>query len=202
MEQLEEPIEDKERKLCRVRVKMQSDGKEGWATMKGNQGTSYIELGGSFKQCTARLTLHSRLESGSKVIRTLEVGETFQVLEGPKIVKKEGALRTRSRCISTGCEGWVLADKSLAMWTPLYTCVRGTELMDSAGFESGKVLRALEKGETLEALSAPTLVQMPEETGKSSFCVRVRAEKDAMVGFAFVSDKKGTVFLKTKLDES
>ena len=47
MEQPDEPQQDESRKLSRVHVRTKKDGREGWATMKGNHGTSYPALSDS-----------------------------------------------------------------------------------------------------------------------------------------------------------
>merc|ERR1719313_1127998 len=41
--------------LARVRVKAESDGKEGWVTLAGNQGTMYLDTYSAFTDCVRRV---------------------------------------------------------------------------------------------------------------------------------------------------
>jgi len=45
---LEGPVEDETAGVMRVRCVAKKDGVEGWATLKGNQGTLYLKDGGEF----------------------------------------------------------------------------------------------------------------------------------------------------------
>jgi len=191
-EQMEQPVEDPKRKLTRVKVKCNRDGIEGWATMKGNQGTAYIAESTKHHILRRAVELESAFPSGSKVLREVAEGELFEVVEGPTTEKKEGALRLRGRSMAGEVvEGWFSADESVAPWCTSLECSQATDLHDSVDASSGKVLRSLVKGEALEALAAPV---REESTG--ILRVRVRAEKDGVIGFASTTGDKGVVHLE------
>lgn len=184
------PQEDTSRSLVRVKAKAHKDGKDGWVTMKGNQGTAYVEESTKHYKCTKSVDLEARFGSGSSpAIRVLEEGETFEVMEGPKPEIKQGAQRVRGRSMGDGTEGWfTLARRNMLSWSPNYTCKSPVDLFEDS--ESSKLLRQLESGESLEALEPPIL---NKESGVVR--IRLRAERDSAVGFANVKDQS-TVFLE------
>merc|ERR1711862_200025 len=103
---VEEPKSDESRSLLRVKAKSQKDGKEGWVTMKGNQGTAYVEETSKHYKCTKAVEVEGRFQQGSgPAVRTLEVGELFEVQDGPKTDTKQGASRVHGRSIGDGTAG-------------------------------------------------------------------------------------------------
>jgi len=183
---LEEPKADATRSLLRVKVKSQKDEKEGWVTMKGNQGTAYVEETTKHYKCIKSSDLEASFNSGSALVRALEEGETFEVLEGPKAETKQSANRVRGRNLSDGTTGWfTFTKKNMQFWSPSYKCRSPVDLCDDA--ECSKVQRKLEAGERLEALEPPTLCN-------DVVTISLRAENDGAVGFATIK-AQGTVFL-------
>jgi len=178
LEQLEEPQQDAKRKLCRVHIRAKSDGKEGWATMKGNQGTMYISESTAHYACKRSIPLERDITSGEDLVRQLEEGEIFEVLEGPCTESKRGILLARGRALRGGDVGWFSVGPDTRPWSAPHRCARPSDLRDSADAASAAVLRRLEEGEQLEALEPPR----PEE-GVGALCLRVRAERDGAVGF-------------------
>jgi len=194
LEVLEGPQEDAVRSLSRVRVTAKKDGKDGWVTVKGNQGTSYAEESDKHYVCLQATTLEKSLATGSTEIRKVEEGEAFEALESPKKEKKSGIERLRARLLADGTEGWFTAGKAFSAWSPVYTCAQSTVLNDGVDIKESKTLRKLEPGETVEALQPPV---KEESTGLMR--LRVRAKKDDLVGFATVRGNQGTVLLKPVL---
>jgi len=196
LEQLEEPKEDTNRNLTRVRVKSKRDGADGWVTMKGNQGTAFVSEASSHRLCRCNTALHNALSSNSKVLRTLEEDEIFEVIEGPKTEKREGVLLAKGRTLSSSAEGWFdTTGSAFVVWSPLYTCVESTALRDGAQ-DTAQVVRSLQQNESLSARRQPSL----SESGVLH--VQVEAEKDGAVGFAVTkegSGAQGKVFLKPVL---
>jgi len=196
LEILEGPQEDSVRSLSRVRVTAKKDGKEGWVTVKGNQGTSYAEESDKHYVCSQATTLEKSLATGSAEIRAVEEGEAFEALEKPKTEKKSGIERVRCRSLADGKEGWfTLNAKAFTAWAPLYTCAQSTVLNDGVEIKEAKTLRKLEPGEMLEVLQPP----VKEETA-GLLRIKVRAKKDQLVGFATVRGNQGTVLLKPVLN--
>lgn len=192
MEQLEDPQQDEARKLTRVHVRAKSDGREGWTTMKGNQGTAYLAASDAHYACLHSVLLEKDIASGSKAVRQLNEGEIFEVLEGPCIEEKQGALRVRGRSLrSGGGVGWFTAGEAMQPWSSSHRCVQDTELFDACDKASATVLRSLDRDETVEALETPF-----RDASTGILCLHVRADKDGAVGFASTTNEEGALLLK------
>eukprot|EP00927_Polykrikos_kofoidii_P057619 TRINITY_DN5177_c0_g1_i2.p1 TRINITY_DN5177_c0_g1~~TRINITY_DN5177_c0_g1_i2.p1 ORF type:complete len:2015 (-),score=503.12 TRINITY_DN5177_c0_g1_i2:85-6093(-) len=196
LEQLGEEQKDDKKNLFRVRARTTSDKIEGWLTLKGNQGTAYAELTEKLFTCRKSTPLEARVASGSSSLRTIEAGEVFEMTDGPKAETKEGANRIRGRILSDGTEGWfTIVPKAVVSWSPQYKCVSSTVLHDGMDIKESTIVRKLEPGERLKALSSPRL-----EVGAGILRVRVRAEYDGKVGFASIRGNQGTVLLEPDID--
>mmetsp|Transcript_35599 Transcript_35599/g.94158 ORF Transcript_35599/g.94158 Transcript_35599/m.94158 type:complete len:1976 (+) Transcript_35599:140-6067(+) len=192
LEVVEGPKEDPVRSLTRVKARAKTDGKEGWVTLKGNQGTSYADETDKHYICNISTPLERRFASGSEAVRELEQGEVVEIIDGPKAETKEGAERVRGRNVGSGEEGWfTLAGKNFQPWAPRYKCMQSTVINDALAVKEAKAIRKLEVGEVLEALEAPILEKV---TGLLR--IRVRAQKDGASGFATVRGNQGTVMMK------
>jgi len=122
----------------------------------------------------------------------------FRVTEGPKTETKEGANWVKGRHLGDGKEGWfAVSPKSVSAWVPQYKCISATILHDGLDAASAKVVRKLEQGEVLLALSTPAL-----DSVAGLVRVLVRAEKDGKVGFATVRGNQGTVMLENMAGKS
>lgn len=142
--------------------------------------------------CKIAVPLEKRFTSGGEVLRTLEEGEVFEVVEGPKTEAKEGLKRVRARDIADGSEGWfTLTQKNFKHWTPKYRCAQSTVINDAVAVKEAKSVRKLEVGETVEALETPVF-----DKTAGLLRVRVRAEKDGATGYATVRGNQGTVMLR------
>jgi len=188
MEVLEEAKEDSKKGLFRLKVKCYKDGKEGWATLKGNQGTSFVEESDRHHTVKKSVALEVSFRSGSATVRSLEEGEIFEMLDAPKTEKKEGDQRMRGR-LSDDTEGWFTFTKFLNPWSPRYRCLKSTDLCDGLD-ASAKVVRPLNPGELVEALDLPKL-----DAASGLVRVQIRAEKDNSVGFATIRDGEGAVLM-------
>merc|ERR1712048_841463 len=91
--------------------------------------------------CRRPANIEAQCRVGSQSTRTLEVGETFEMLEGPKTETQEGSSRVRVRCLSDGLEGWYDAGSSLRAWHPKHKSVRPGAVLMSELAESSNVLR-------------------------------------------------------------
>lgn len=97
--------------ISRKRVKSTRDGDEGWITLKGSQGTTYLEPAASYYmlQQSTPLQLGKPGDSGGKtVVRQLEEGEAFEAPGKPEAGKAPAPrCVVRVRAGSDGAEGWV-----------------------------------------------------------------------------------------------
>lgn len=118
VECLEGPRQEDTVKVPRIRVKVMKDNIEGWVTMAGNQGTKFLEVGGSIFKVVAETILTETFAldgSGAKAstrrlkdtTRKLKVGETVEVREWPKKEEQSGLMRMKCRTKSDGITGFV-----------------------------------------------------------------------------------------------
>jgi len=192
LEIVEGPQEDSVRSLTRVKARSKTDGKEGWVTVRGNQGTCYAEETDKHYICIRETSLQKSFCTDSPPLRTLEKGEVIEVNEGPKTETKEGNKRVKVRKLPDGTEGWfTLTSKNMQPWSAQYECDASTALTAEYNLKDSKTLRKLDAGERLEALAPPTL-----EKSAGMMRVRVRTVKDSLVGFSTVRGNQGTVFLR------
>ncbi|CAE8607693.1 unnamed protein product, partial [Polarella glacialis] len=194
MEPLEEPTQDEKRKLLRIKVRCAKDGKEGWVTAKGNQGTLYVEDSQVHYLCSQRVTLEGE-SSSSKALRTLEEGEHFELLKQPVKDVRKGLLLARCRGISSGKgeEGWLAVESAgLRPWSLRQKCLRSTKLQDlAAQAGAAQVIRELLAGEEVVALEAPT--SLPSDLVARA---RVRACRDGAIGSVDLFDDNGQAVLR------
>eukprot|EP00928_Gymnodinium_smaydae_P006786 TRINITY_DN1241_c0_g3_i4.p1 TRINITY_DN1241_c0_g3~~TRINITY_DN1241_c0_g3_i4.p1 ORF type:complete len:1829 (+),score=752.40 TRINITY_DN1241_c0_g3_i4:367-5487(+) len=181
-----EPKADAETGVKRVHGKALSDGKEGWITTQGNAGTVYAEAA----KCHAVLKeveLHKRFSSVGEpeVVRKLEVGESLQVLEGPKEEKSLPEVRLKVRAMSDRAVGWITRkDGKVKAWKPAYRCVDKVAVTDTRSTEGAKELRELAKGEVFELYEGPVA-----EAGATR--MKGRAVKDGLVGWTTLKNQDG-----------
>lgn len=115
LQSLEEPRQDETRSLTRIKVRALNDGKEGWATSQGNQGTLYVVETNKHFTCAESVDLEA---SPGKALRRLEVGEGFELLQDPTVELRQGKSFARGRCSSGNPgEGWFAITENVQPWT-------------------------------------------------------------------------------------
>eukprot|EP00746_Dinoflagellata_sp_MGD_P125903 gnl/MRDRNA2_/MRDRNA2_60792_c0_seq2.p1 gnl/MRDRNA2_/MRDRNA2_60792_c0~~gnl/MRDRNA2_/MRDRNA2_60792_c0_seq2.p1 ORF type:complete len:1843 (+),score=571.54 gnl/MRDRNA2_/MRDRNA2_60792_c0_seq2:92-5620(+) len=178
----------------RIRGKADKDGAEGWITIKGNAGTSYVEEAASkvysIKSC---VNMHARIDAGSNFVKELKVGDVVEAMGEPKVEKIDGMSRIKCKAFSDGKEGWVLQLKggTIGSWHPHYKCRETTSIYKTAKVAEDELVRKLDKGEGVEFLSGP---QFDEAGAWAQF----RADRDKTVGWVLIQDAKGKQFLGSK----
>jgi hypothetical protein len=109
VEVLEGPLEEPDKKIRRIKAKALKDGKEGYITVGGNGGTTFLRdwlrLFKAIKETllTDDFDLDKIEENKS---RKLKVGELVEVKENPIKDEKTGMLRMRCKAKTDGREGW------------------------------------------------------------------------------------------------
>lgn len=94
--------------LTRVRCRAVLDNKDGWVTVRGNQGTSFLEKSTKpYFCCQEPTSLQSAFESGSSDVGEIEKGEVMEILEGPRKEPPVEIERMRGRAANDGKSGWV-----------------------------------------------------------------------------------------------
>jgi len=173
--------EDTEAGIFRVCGKALKDGKQGWITTKGNAGTLYAEATSSYYCVQNKVDLQKRFQSdgaATDAVRSLEVGETFQVLEGPRHEKVTAESRVKVRAVSDNAMGWITKKSEVVKdWSSMYKCIVPTMVQDTrAVTETTKSIRMLVKGEVFELLDGP------HEEGKE-LRIMGRSSKDGVIGW-------------------
>merc|ERR1719480_368758 len=84
LEIIDGPREDPKRSLLRVNARTVRDSQEGWVTMQGNQGTVYGEEVNNHYVAQRSAQLEREIATGSGLVRKVEAGEVFQLVDGPQ----------------------------------------------------------------------------------------------------------------------
>jgi len=100
--------EDGEGAITRLKFRAMHSGKEGWVSLKGNQGTDYLELSKSHYVLQQSTQLRAGPEAESALVRKLEVGEAFEAMSPPKEVTQDAQIGVLARAESDGEAGWVM----------------------------------------------------------------------------------------------
>jgi len=129
----------------------------------------------------------------SKQLRKMEVGEIFEVEEGPKKESAMGVERVRGRAVKDGTSGWVTVAPNMAKAPPFLahggTALRASKAVALQAKASGKDgdARSLKPGEAVQLLS-----WQPGDEGAAAQ-LKVQAVEDGVIGWAALSDFEVTV---------
>merc|ERR1719373_1516496 len=107
VEVLEGPLKDDSLDISRIRGYAVKDDSTGWVTVIGNSGALFLEEGPATYELLQDAALTTELEAGSETVRTLRVGETFDVLTWDKKEEATGDVRLKAKAKSDGAVGWV-----------------------------------------------------------------------------------------------
>lgn len=196
VEVLEGPKKDEDGGgLTRIRARTLIDNKQGWITLRGNQGTPFLQ--DSVKPCyyaTEEMNMQEDFATGSTDVRVLKKHEVIEVLEGPRKEALKNAVRAKAKACSDGAIGWfTLTDQtgksSAEQGKSSYTIVSAIALTDAMDIKDCKVMRKLDRGEVLSVLEGPL------DDGKSGVQrIRVSAVKDQAEGWVTVKGNAGSVY--------
>lgn len=99
------PFQEEEVGVKRIKCKAVKDEVEGYATLAGNQGTSYLEPASVVYKCVTEIALTSKFTSDGQTLRKLAVGEEFTAWECEE-KDAVGSVRVRGRAPKDGLIGW------------------------------------------------------------------------------------------------
>jgi len=86
------------------------DGTEGWVSVTGNQGSSYLEEGGHLFKVVKDTILTDSFElGGEKKDKKLKEGTILEVHEWPRKEESSGLMRMKGKVRNDGAVGWVTA---------------------------------------------------------------------------------------------
>jgi hypothetical protein len=181
------------------------DGKEGWVTTEGSQGTIYVKPAPKHYICNQAAPLHSGLGAESAVVKVLMPGEAFAAFEEPQEVaggEKQTAYLAKSTS-GDGAEGWVFCgetNRSVFPWSTSYKVLKAVPitrgLIQNEAAEAIEVVRLLEPDELLDVAEPPL-----EDSSTGQLRVRVSARKDQVVGFVTVREGSSAESLLIKPEE-
>jgi hypothetical protein len=176
------------------------DGKEGWVTTEGSQGTIYVKPAPKHYICNQAAPLHSGLGAESAVVRVLMPGEAFAAFEEPKEVaggEKQTAYLAKSTS-GDGDQGWVFCGEtspSVLSWTTSYKVLKAVPITKGL-IQSEEVVRLLEPDELLDVAEPPL-----EDSSTGQLRVRVSTRRDQVVGFVTVREGSSAESLLIKPEE-
>jgi len=196
VEVLEGPIVDEKVGVERVKGKALTDSTMGWISMKGNQGTPFLqEAQRPCYYCVADVPLDKDYDNSNSdaPVRILKASEVIEVVEGPRAESFQGATRARVRACRDGKVGWFAMKtkdsiSNVEQSGKYYRCTAQIAMTDAKDIKKCKVLRKLAQHEVfveLEALAA--------EDG-SVQRIRGKALKDQLEGWITLKGNKGTVY--------
>jgi len=197
IEVLEGPRYDDKLKMTRVRGKSLADGAEGWVSVKGNQGTPFLqEVEKPYYACTTEVALEQDSRGMEPPLRTLKADEVLELIEGPRKEAYDPSLRAKGKAAKDEAQGWfTIRDKKGSKLAEsdekCYRCSAPVAMTDELDIKSSKVLRKLAAGETLTVLEGPV-----EEKAAGITRLKVRATKDEKEGWVTTAGNKGTVYVE------
>mmetsp|Transcript_141276 Transcript_141276/g.439060 ORF Transcript_141276/g.439060 Transcript_141276/m.439060 type:complete len:1297 (+) Transcript_141276:2158-6048(+) len=198
VEVLDGPQSDDSLGVARIRARTLADGKVGWVTAKGNQGTPFlVQCSKPAYFSTEELSLQDAFASeGSGEVRTVKPAEVLEVIEGPRKEVLGNALRARGKATSDGAVGWFTVrskqgEDTVQPGKSTFTCTQSIALTSEMSIKDCKVLRKLDKGEAVTVLEGP----LEDETAGVSR-IRARAAKDDMEGWVTTKGNAGSVYIE------
>eukprot|EP00929_Paragymnodinium_shiwhaense_P092567 TRINITY_DN5251_c0_g1_i1.p1 TRINITY_DN5251_c0_g1~~TRINITY_DN5251_c0_g1_i1.p1 ORF type:complete len:2225 (-),score=881.17 TRINITY_DN5251_c0_g1_i1:74-6748(-) len=179
----------------RIRARAVTDGVTGWISLKGNQGTAFLEACEKpFMVCTQDMQLHSELRSGADAPpkRAVKAEEVLEVRSGPKEDTQRPIRRLRVKACRDGASGWFTCEDSdgqryAEASKKIYVVTQTIALTNVEDIKVSKVLRKLEPKETIEALD-----DAPQGAGLTR--VRAKTSKDGLVGWITIKGTAGTIY--------
>eukprot|EP00928_Gymnodinium_smaydae_P035790 TRINITY_DN25127_c0_g3_i1.p1 TRINITY_DN25127_c0_g3~~TRINITY_DN25127_c0_g3_i1.p1 ORF type:complete len:2137 (-),score=535.43 TRINITY_DN25127_c0_g3_i1:74-6406(-) len=184
-EALDEPQEEEEKGIKRVKAKTLKDDLVGWIAITGAKAaTIYAKLSTKHYIVKTEASLSKRAAGDGQDVRTLQEGEVVEVLAGPNSEKVEAPSLIKCRSLGDEAVGWVLL-ASARPCKPFYKCKKAVSLRETAASDA-PVIRQLVADEQVE------LVDRVEEAEDGVLQLKGRAERDGAVGWISIRDKKGT----------
>lgn len=188
---LEDPQE--EAGVKRVKAKILKEDKEGWVTLTSETGTSFFSTSAKHYTVLEDVALQKGpIAATAETVRTLETGEAFVVMEGPKDEVADSQMRGRGVALGSGVAGWFSIGVATKPWVPSYTCVKAVAIRDSLNAEEGKDIRQLTVNEVIDFLDGPKVD--PSGAVKIKGC----AAKDGSVGWVAIRDAQGAKLMESK----
>lgn len=182
-------------KSVRLHVKAVSDGKQGWVTLRGSQGTVFVEASKSHYAVGRACSLRKTKAVESDEVKKLEVGETLEALEPPKEEMPPRKLAYRVRALQDGNVGWISYSSAapipvLRPWSRKYVCKAAVDFTATLSCEGSAPIGQAKPGECFSVVEGPLL-----DPASGVRRVRCLFSKYAL-GWASLCSNGGEVFLE------
>jgi len=186
---------DTEKSITRLKFRGVRDSREGWITLRGNQGTVFVEVSNSHYVVERDMALREGMAKDSPVVRQLKVGDVIHGLSRPEEIRPDARMGVRARPLEDGAAGWISFSAShpppVLPWLPKYTCKAAVALTPALAAKNADTVRQAEPGEVFEAVEGPT---RDPSTGLRR--IRCATAADGVVGWATLRGADGTAFLE------
>lgn len=197
IELLDGPRGDDKLGVQRIKGKSLKDSIEGWISLKGNQGTPFLqEVEKPFYSCKAEIALEREFKSEGQdgVLRTMVEDEVLELIEGPRKETFEPGVRVKGKANNDGALGWFTArDKNGTIFaeadSKYFACISSVAMTDNLDIKDCKVLRKLAVGELFTVEEGPC-----EQKDAGITRVKGKSLKDEQVGWITVKGNAGTVY--------
>jgi len=187
--------EPRPKEAIRLKLRAVLDGKEGWITVKGSQGTVFLEPVTGQYLIERSVPLRSGPHLGDEVLMQLGAGDRFEALDAPKEECLPARIGYKVRALDDGVEGWVShasdAAPVLCAWTRKYLCKMAVPLTSDLECRGVAAVHRTEPGAVFEAIEGPKI--------DDSSCLRrvlCATDNDGVVGWATLRGPAGEVFLQ------
>lgn len=182
--------------LPRVRCRTLVDGIEGWVTLRGNQGTSFLEsCPKPFYSLFDESALTVAFDGSSEEKRKAHIGEVMELLAGPKKEASQDVERVRIKAAKDGKLGWITM-KDAAGVQPLeakklLVCKQIIAITTTFDISGSKPLRKLEVDETLEITE-----EAKRDEKRGLYRVKAKATRDGKEGWVTLKGNHGTAYIE------
>jgi hypothetical protein len=182
--------------ITRLRFRAHRDGKEGYVTLKGNQGTVFLEKSTKHHVVGRQVALTTSSRKGAPVIRQLEVGEVFEACEKPKQGQDDVLMVLKARTLSDSLSGWVTYSKSspppLRPWQGEYVCRNTVSITVGQSTADADEVREAKPDEKFTAVEGPYL-----DKASGELRIRCRTEAEGVIGWVSLRAAIGITYLET-----
>ncbi|CAE8628687.1 unnamed protein product [Polarella glacialis] len=186
---------DAEISITRLRFRALKDGKEGWVTLKGNQGTVFVEASTSHYVLEKATALRAAASADAAEIRSLEPGEALEAEGPPQEVTPDTKLVMKARSLEDWQAGWVSfvagPGAPLKPWMPKYVCRAPVDITWVLSLAGGAVMRQAAPEEVFEAVEGPIV-----ESSSGLRRIRVATAADGVIGWATLRASDDKVYLE------
>jgi len=194
VEVLETRKGDDESVPTRMRCRALVDLQEGWITLKGNQGTAFMDTCSKPFFCSEQeASLQMSFASSSEEVCKLVPGEVLEVLEGPRQEEAMETKRVKGKAGKDGKLGWVTltspGGRENLELAKLLICKQPIAITTTFDITEGKSIRKLEVGEPLELLEEPK-----EDAVRRLTRVKARTKNDGKEGWVTLKGNHGTSY--------